>query len=143
MPSSRYYKYYQPNDMDIRDQVGDCQIRALSKVLNLDWLDTFDLIYPICRKFQVMDIFSCDLDKTKKALSMLGFSYTGISNKKGSKRPTVEEFAKSHKEGKYVLTVAHHVVACVDGAYYDTWDCGYKSLYGYYTLEERQGGTKE
>ena len=61
----RLYQYYQPNKKDLKDHVGDCQIRALSKVLNLSWVETFDLITPICREFQIMDIFSCDLEKTK------------------------------------------------------------------------------
>ena len=81
-----------------------------------------------------MDIFSCDLDKTNDALASLGFKYTGVSNKKGTKRPTVDSFAKEHKKGTYIASVAHHVVAIVDGKYYDTWDSGYKSLYGYYEL---------
>lgn len=130
------YVYYQPNEKDLKDHVGDCQIRALSKTLNLTWLETFDLITPICREQQVMDIFSCDLDKTKEAMEYLGFNYIGISNKQGSKRPTVESFAKNHPKGKYIVTVSHHVVAVVDGKYYDTWDSGYKSLYGYYELVE-------
>lgn len=69
-------------------------------------------------------------------MNQLGFDYQGISNKKGSKRPTVEQFAKEHKNGKYVLSVANHVVGCVDGKYYDTWDSGDCCLYGYYTLRE-------
>ena len=56
----------------------------------------------------------------------------GKANKKGSKRPTVDSFAKDHPNGSYILSVANHVVAVVDGKYYDTWDSGYKSLYGYY-----------
>lgn len=132
--SIRRYRYYQPNEKDLKDQVGDCQVRALSKVLGLSWLETFDLTIPICRELQTYTIFACDLVKTKKAMDTLGFEYTGISTKKGTVRPTVDEFAKTHKQGKFILKVANHVVACVDGIYYDTWDCGYKSLYGYYTL---------
>ena len=130
------FVYYQPNDKDIKDKVGDCQIRALSKVLDRTWLETFDLITPICRERQTMDIFSCDLNKTKESMQTLGFQYTGISNKKGSKRPTVDSFAKTHKDGRYIASLANHVVAIVDGKYYDTWDCGYKSLYGYYELKK-------
>ena len=128
------FVYFQPNDKDIKDTVGDCQIRALAKALDKSWLEVFDIITPICREQQVMDIFSCDLNKTKEAMAKLGFQYTGITNKKGTKRPTVDEFAKSHKQGRYICTVAHHAVAVVDGKYYDTWDSGYKSLYGYYEL---------
>lgn len=126
------FVYYQPNDKDVKDKVGDCQIRALAKALNKTWLEVFDLITPICREMQVMDIFSCDLKKTKEALASLGFKYTGVSNKRGTRRPTVDSFAKDHKQGIYLATVAHHVVAVVDGKYYDTWDSGECSMYGYY-----------
>jgi hypothetical protein len=132
------YVYYQPNYKDLKDEVGDCQIRAFSKVLELSWLEAFDLTTPLCRELQTYTIFGCDLKKTKEAMSKLGFEYTGISNKKGSKRPTVDEFAKKHPIGKYILSVANHVVACVDGKYYDTWDSGYKCLYGYYELKNER-----
>ena len=69
----------------------------------------------------------------------MGFRYVGISNKKGSKRPTVEGFTKSNKLGKFVLVVAHHLVASVDGTYYDTWDSGDKSMYGYWEKVEESG----
>lgn len=127
------FQYYQPNDKDLKDKVGDCQVRALAKVLGLSWLEAFDLTIPICRELQTYTIFDSELNKTKEAMARLGFEYTGISNKKGSKRPTVKSFALSHPKGKYIVSVAHHVVAVVDGIYYDTWDSGNKSLYGYYT----------
>ena len=129
------FVYYQPNEKDLKDKVGDCQIRALSKALGKTWLEAFDIITPICREQQVMDIFSCDLKKTKAAMKGLGFEYVGISNKKGTRRPTVDSFAKEHKTGTYICTVAHHVVAVVNGRYYDTWDCGGCSLYGYYEMD--------
>lgn len=126
------YKYYQPNDKDIKNQYGDCTIRALSKVLGLSWIETFDLTIPFCREYQTPNIFNVDVKTEREILDKLGFMYYGISNKKGSKRPTVAGFAKEHKKGTYILNVANHVVAVVDGIYYDTWDSGYKSLYGYY-----------
>lgn len=132
------FKYYQPNDKDLKDKVGDCQVRALSKVLGLSWVEAFDLTIPICRELQTYTIFDSELSKTKEAMAKLGFEYTGISNKKGSKRPTVKSFAMSHPTGKYIVSVAHHVVAVVDGMYFDTWDSGNKSLYGYYTKVETQ-----
>lgn len=126
------YVYYQPNQKSIKDDYGDCTIRALSKALNCTWLEAFDAQIPICRREQVSNIFSAPARVRKKLLTELGFSYTGISNKRGSKRPTVASFAEEHKTGTYILNVANHVVACVDGKYYDTWDCGWCSLYGYF-----------
>lgn len=134
--AKKTFQYYQPNDKDLKDKVGDCQVRALSKALGLTWLQTFDLTIPICRELQTYTIFDCDLKKTQTAMAQFGFEYTGVSNKKGSKRPTVKSFALSHPKGKYVVSVARHAVAVVDGVYYDTWDSGHKSLYGWYELDE-------
>lgn len=126
------YKYYQPNKKDIKDDYGDCVIRALTKALSKDWLSVFDALIPIAREFRCMpNSKPC----YEKYLLDNGFTYHGISNKKGSKRPTVSGFAKNHKSGTYVLRVAQHIVTVVDGIYYDTWDSGEKSLYGYWYKE--------
>lgn len=126
---SKRFEYYQPNKKDIKDKYGDCVIRALTKVLDMEWLEVFDDIHPISRELQVP--FNCK-PCFEAYLKTKGFEYVGISNKKGSKRPTVESFAKDHPKGTYYLNVANHCVAVVDGKYFDTWDSGYKSLYGYW-----------
>ena len=136
MPKKSRYVYYQPNKKDIKDKYGDCTVRALSKALDCTWLEAFDLMIPFCREHQVSNIFDCDIALRKEILDKLGFDYHGVSVKDGSFRPTVDEFAESHKKGTYILNVAHHEVACVDGKYYDTWDSGDKSLYGYFTFRE-------
>ena len=130
--TNKYYKYYQPNKLDLKDKYGDCTIRALSKVLNITWLEAFDLTIPYCREYQTPNIFNTPTMIEREIMKKLGFVYYGISNKKGTKRPTVKEFAKSHKQGRYILNVANHEVAVVDGIYFDTWDSGFKPLYGYY-----------
>ena len=123
------YRYYQPNSKDLKDEYGDCVIRALTKALNMEWLQVFDEIQPISRELQVpFDCRPC----YEKYIENKGFKYYGVSNKKGAKRPTVEMFAKEHKVGTYILRVAHHLVTVVDGAYYDTWDSGKCCLYGYW-----------
>lgn len=129
---SRRYVYYQPNKKDLKDRYGDCTIRALSKALNCTWLEAFDKMIPLCREYQVSNVFDAPSIIEREIIGRLGFNYVGVSNKKGSKRPTVDSFAKDHPEGIFILNVANHEVACVNGKYYDTWDCGYKSLYGYY-----------
>ena len=129
------YKYYQPNKKDVKDKFGDCTIRALTKALGITWLEAFDLTIPFCREYQTPNIFNLPLNLEKEVMQHLGFIYTGITNKKGSRRPTVAEFARSHKNGRYILNVANHEVAAVDGDYFDTWDSGACSLYGYYTYK--------
>ena len=125
----RNYTYYQPNKKDLKDDYGNCVIRAFTKVLNKEWMQVFEELLPIVREFQCMpDEKTC----YEKYLKSNGFAYHGISNKAGSKRPTVDSFAKEHKQGCFFLILANHVVAVVDGIYFDTWDSGDKSLYGYW-----------
>lgn len=125
------YKYYQPNKFDIKDKYGDCVVRALSKAFNMSWMETFEATLPFMIKHQCI-VNALPLNLEKELMKEFGFTYVPISNKKGTKRPTVATFSKEHKKGTYVLSIANHRVTCVDGDYYDTWDCGYKSLYGYF-----------
>lgn len=127
--ASRNYKYYQPNKKDLKDENGDCVIRALTKVTGKEWVQVFDELVPIASEKQCMPNGKACYSEH---LIRNGFTYHGISNKKGSKRPTVDRFAKDHKDGKYILRAAHHLVAVVNGIYYDTWDSGDCCLYGYW-----------
>ena len=129
---SKRFVYYQPNEKDLKDKYGDCTIRALSKALDISWLEAFDMMIPFCREEQIPNIFNGTLDVRKRVMDQLGFSYTGISNRKGSRRPTVDSFAKDHQTGTFILNVANHEVAVVDGHFYDTWDSGDCSVYGYF-----------
>lgn len=127
------YKYYQPNKKDLKDRYGDCVVRALTKVMNKTWLEVFNELIPYAIKIQCMpNSRTC----YESYLKDNGFEYHGISNKKGSKRPTVESFAKEHKDGIFLLNVAKHCVSVIDGIYYDTWDSGQCCLYGYYEKEK-------
>lgn len=131
MAKSKRFQYYQPNAKDPKDKFGDCQIRALSKALNCTWLEAFDALVPLMREEQCNGI-GVTVEVSSRMLGHFGFVYHGITNAKGTKRPTVDSFAKEHPVGTYILRVANHVVAVVDGKYYDTWDSGGCCLYGYY-----------
>jgi hypothetical protein len=129
MAKSTRWKYYQPNKKDLKDNYGDCAVRSICKAEGLEWLDAYDIMYKLSREVQ------CPLNCKygfEAVLKGLGYSYTGISNKKGTKRPTVNKFALEHKDGTYVLVVANHYVTAVDGYFYDTWDSGDCSMYGYW-----------
>lgn len=128
--ASRNYKYFQPNKMDLKDNYGDCAIRCICKAEEMKWLDAYDMMWKISR--EVMCPMNCK-HGFEHILKSLGYTYTGISNKKGSKRPTVDKFAKENKTGTHICVVANHYVAVVDGMYHDTWDSGECSLYGYWS----------
>lgn len=127
------YKFYQPNELDEKRKKGDCVVRALCKVTGLTWREVFLRLCGYALESQ-------DMPNSKETFEEFlkyecGAKFTGIKVTKGSKRPTVYSFAQEHPEGTYILKVAHHVVACVDGNYYDKWDCGMKPMYGFYKIK--------
>ena len=129
---NKYYKYYQPNKKDLKDNYGDCAVRCICKAENLEWLDAYDMMYRISR--EVQSPLNCK-EGFEHIVKTLGYEYGKVSNKKGTKRPTVKEFAKTHPNGTYICVVANHYVAVKDGQYHDTWDSGHKSLYGYWSKQ--------
>jgi hypothetical protein len=48
---------------------------------------------------------------------------------KGEPRIKGSDFTEFHPKGTYILKMAGHITACVDGVILDTWDCSYRSVY--------------
>jgi hypothetical protein len=96
--------------------VGDCVIRALSIVLNKSWDDIYNDLHEL-------GFDDCDMQNSygvwTKYLKTKGFVPTQIEN-----RMSVREVARKWPKGRYVLSTNDHVVAVIDGDYYDTWDSG-------------------
>lgn len=121
-------KFYNPNPKKQTD-VGDCAVRSFCKATGDGWNTVY---IELCELGMELCCMPNDKKAWKEYLKRKGFIEHKISNKKGSKRGTVQEFAEKNKQGTFVLNVASHLVTVVDGYFYDTWDCGHKSLYGYY-----------
>lgn len=109
---------------------GDCVVRAISIALDMSWDEVY---HDLCQLGSQLKRMPNDVENYHTYLTNCGMTRAKISNRKGCKRPTVESFAESHKSGIYILEVAHHLVTVRDGHYYDTWDCGLRSISGYWT----------
>ena len=131
--ASRSYKYYQPNKKDLKDRYGDCSIRALTKYFNKEWLEIFNDLIVYAQKNQCMPNM---LPNIQEYLEDKKVPYVKTYQPKARHKETVSDFAKAHKCGKYILYVrvgfGTHLVAVEDGAYFDTWDCGDRLVYGYW-----------
>ena len=128
----RNYVYFQPNDKDPKDDYGDCAVRSFCVVEELEWLEAYDKMSAIAREVQCPFNVKYGFEHIMKTL---GYTYYGISNKKGTTRPTVAEFAR-HNDVTAILVVANHYVAIKNKKYYDTWDSGEKKLYGYWVKQK-------
>lgn len=68
-------------------------------------------------------------------LKSLGFSKRIISNSCPDCY-SVREFCNDHPVGRYLLATGSHVIAVIDGNYFDTWDSGDEVPTYYFTKEE-------
>lgn len=49
---------------------------------------------------------------------------------------TIKDFCEDNSYGRYLLATGSHVVAVIDGDYYDTWDSGNEIPVYYFSKEE-------
>lgn len=112
-----YIKY---NANPIHKHVGDCTVRAISTALNQNWETTY--IGLIVEGFVM-----CDMPSANHVWGMYlknkGFTRHIISNVCPDCY-TVSDFCRDNPYGIFILAISGHVVAVIDGDYYDTWDSG-------------------
>lgn len=126
------YKKYNPNPKGRK--TDDCVVRALCCGFNQPW----DVVYTTLCKVGLE--LKC-IPNSKEAYGALiensGFKrYSMPKVTKGSKRITAIEFANTHSDGIYILSLANHIVCCKYGVLYDTWDCSDYCVYAYWKKEK-------
>lgn len=128
------YVYYQPNAKDIKDEQGDCAIRAMTKFFGISWVEAFNRLVEYARESQTM---INALPNIKRYMEDNNVPYVSVYKPKAKNKTTVEAFAKEHKDGTYILYARSgfgtHLVAVENGQYFDTWNCGDRIVYGYWS----------
>lgn len=121
--------FFNPNPKSQR--VGDCSVRACCKAVGKDWDETFTGLCSLAFTFKDMPssnyVWGVYLQK-------YGFQEHMISSICPA-CTTVEQFAKDHRRGRYVLATQNHVVAVDNGDYFDTWDSGNEIVLYFYKKE--------
>ena len=112
------YIFYNPNPSNKR--VGDCVIRAISKLTGNDWETTYLNI--TIQGYAMNDMPSAN-NVWGEYLYQNGYRRHVIPNT-CPECYTVSEFCDEHRNGKYLLATGNHVVAVINGNYYDSWDSG-------------------
>lgn len=113
-------------------QVGDCTVRAVSKVLDEDWEQSYS-------GMALQGFMLCDMPSANHV-------WGAYLRNKGFKKHiipdtcpdcyTVKDFCKDNPEGRYLVALSGHVVAIIDGNYFDTWDSGNEVPIYYFKKEE-------
>lgn len=112
------YISFNPNPR--RNSVGDCVIRAISKVTNQDWDTTY--LGVALQGYIVKDMPSSN-NVWGGYLYSKGFNRYVTPNTCPDCY-TIKDFCDDNPRGTFLLATGTHVVAVIDGNYYDTWDSG-------------------
>lgn len=120
------YRQYNPNPNGIF--VGDCVIRAISKLLDTPWEKVY---VDLALQGYVMGDMPSSNAVWGAYLRRQGFSRETLPNTCPDCY-TVKQFCREHPEGDYLLCTGSHVVSIQNGDYYDSWDSGQEIPIYYY-----------
>ena len=112
------YIPYNPNPSG--NYVGDCVVRAISKVTGKEWDDTY--VGLAVTGFTLKDMPTAN-HVWGTYLKNHGFKRVALP----AACPdcySVSEFCDDNPTGRFILATGSHVIAVSDGDYYDSWDSG-------------------
>ena len=110
------FRYYNPNP--IKNDASDCVVRSLCRVTGKPWAEQFlDLAE---KSLELGDMPSVNV-VWLSYLRDLGFKKAIIPNTCPDCY-TIEDFCIDNPVGMFVVGTGSHVVTCVDGFLYDSWD---------------------
>lgn len=108
--------------------VGDCVVRAISILLDKSWEYAYDeiteqgrLMYDMPSSNRVWGQYLIENGFERKILpDTCPICYS------------LHQFCFMHPKGEYLVATGSHVIAVIDGDYYDTWDSGYETVTYYF-----------
>ena len=121
---------YNPNPNDRRTE--DCTLRAVAKVTNQSWDDTFAMLVSVAF---IQKTMPGSKEVLGIVLKKLGFTRHAIPNT----CPicyTEKDFCDEHPKGTYVLCTDNHVAVVQDGDIYDAWDSSMEIPMFYWAKEK-------
>ena len=123
------YIHYNPNPAN--KSVGDCVVRALTILLD----DTWENVYA---DITMQGRFMYDMPSSDAVwgeyLSVNGFTKHILPNTCPNCY-TIYDFVRDHPHGMYLVATGTHVVAVVDGNFYDTSNSGNEMIIYYWRKE--------
>ena len=124
--------YINYNANPLGKQTTDCVVRAISKVIGADWGSTYSEI-------AVQGRMLFDMPSSNSV-------WGSYLRRKGFKKHmlpdtcpdcySVKDSCTDHPTGTYLLSLNKHVVAVVEGDYYDSFDSGDEPVIYYFERNE-------
>lgn len=112
----------------------DCTVRAISRLTNKTWDDAYILV---CTGGLIEKTMPDQKAAITTLMSMLGFQNNPLPND-CPKCYTIKRFCIDFPRGRYMVATGSHVVAVIDGNYYDAFDSGNEVLLNYWSERRNQ-----
>lgn len=120
------------NANPVHNRTGDCVVRAIATVMNVPWMEVHD---ELCDLSSAMYDMPSSNEVWMRYLDLNGYRRVSVENTCPHCN-TVAKFAEEHPYGEYILSTCEysvandnhviatgsHVVALINGDWYDTWD---------------------
>ena len=100
--------------------VGDCTVRAIATATGNGWMETY---LDLCLFGLLMADMPSANAITAAYLKKNGFQRKNIPETCPDYY-SVKDFCRDHKDGIFVLGTGTHMIAVINGDYYDAWDSG-------------------
>lgn len=107
---------------------NDCQVRVLVVALGMDYNEAWELLYTMQGERRRCSFgLTTELALFDSRLRVIqAFAFQAV---RGKPRMDGGRFCKNHPKGNFILRMAHHVAAVVNGKLYDNWDSSRKCVY--------------
>lgn len=112
------YIHANPNPRGI--YVGDCVVRAIAIATDTSWDYTYIMLF---LEGFIIKNFGDANEVWGSYLKRIGFKQILLPDNCPSCY-TIREFCHDYPYGIYILATGSHLVAVIDGDYYDAWDSG-------------------
>jgi len=123
------YIYYNPNPAGLT--VGDCVVRAISKLTGHDWAETY---IGISYEGYILSDMPSSNNVWAAYLKKQGYKRYVIPDSCPDCY-TIKDFCNDNPNGSFLLATGSHVVTVIDGDYFDAWDSGNEIPIYFWTKE--------
>lgn len=107
----------------------DCTVRAIARLTNKSWDDAYLLV---CTGGLIEKTMPDQKAAITTLMDILGFENNLLPNT-CPKCYTIKRFCRDFPRGRFMVATGSHVVAVIDGNYYDAFDSGNEVLLNYWS----------
>lgn len=125
------FRYY--NNHPRKLFVDDCTKRSISLATGIPYMDVQKGMNQH-KKVTGVKRFYNNPNPRSYMENVLGYKRVRLPQRSDGTHITVEEFARSNPQGRFVVSIPEHWTACIDGVIYDTWDCSQEIVLSYYKV---------